>query len=80
MVIGVVMVILGIVHHFYWDSIAASNPELSADDQYEFGRLFNAESLSSFDGRVNGKPIYHESGKVMKGPNYFKPDLSKFVN
>ena len=28
----------------------------------------------------NGKPIYNESGKVMKGPNYLKPDLSKFVN
>ena len=28
----------------------------------------------------NGNPIYNESGKVMKGPNYFKPDLSKFVN
>ena len=28
----------------------------------------------------NGKPIYNESGKVMKGPSYFKPDLSKFVN
>ena len=28
----------------------------------------------------NGKPTYNESGKVMKGPNYFKPDLSKFVN
>ena len=28
----------------------------------------------------NGKPIYNENGKVMKGPNYFKPDLSKFVN
>ena len=27
----------------------------------------------------NGKPIYNENGKVMKGPNYFKPDLSKFV-
>ena len=27
----------------------------------------------------NGKPIYNESGKVMKGPNYFKPDLSKYV-
>ena len=26
----------------------------------------------------NGKPIYNEAGKVMKGPNYFKPDLSKF--
>ena len=28
----------------------------------------------------NGKPIYNETGKVMKGPNYFKPDLSKFVS
>ena len=28
----------------------------------------------------NGKPIYNDSGKVMKGPNYFKPDLSKFIN
>ncbi|MDC0402734.1 nucleoside triphosphate pyrophosphohydrolase family protein [Candidatus Pelagibacter sp.] len=28
----------------------------------------------------DGKPIYNESGKVMKGPNYFKPDLSKFVS
>ena len=28
----------------------------------------------------NGKPIYNQNGKVMKGPNYFKPDLSKFVN
>ena len=28
----------------------------------------------------NRKPIYNEKGKVMKGPNYFKPDLSKFVN
>ena len=28
----------------------------------------------------DGKPIYNESGKVMKGPNYLKPDLSKFVS
>lgn len=28
----------------------------------------------------DGKPIYNESGKVMKGPNYFKPDLLKFIN
>jgi predicted HAD superfamily Cof-like phosphohydrolase len=28
---------------------------------------------------ANGKPIYDESGKVMKGPNYFKPDLNKFL-
>ena len=27
----------------------------------------------------DGKPIYNESGKVMKGANYFKPDLNKFI-
>ena len=27
----------------------------------------------------DGKPIYNERGKVMKGPNYFKPNLSKFL-
>ncbi len=28
---------------------------------------------------VDGKPIYNEKGKVMKGPNYFKPNLAKYV-
>ena len=27
----------------------------------------------------DGKPIYNEQGKVMKGPSYFKPDLNKFI-
>ena len=27
----------------------------------------------------DGKPIFNEAGKVMKGPNYFKPDLSKYI-
>jgi len=35
-------------------------------------------NMSKLD--VNGKPIYNEFGKVMKGPNYFKPNLSKFIN
>ena len=42
-----------------------------------FGEVQNS-NMSKLD--ENGKPIYNESGKVMKGPNYFKPDLSKFVN
>ena len=37
-----------------------------------------SSNMSKLDD--NGKPIYNEHGKVMKGPNYFKPDLSKFVN
>ena len=28
---------------------------------------------------IDGKPIYNDKGKVMKGPKYFKPDLGKFV-
>ena len=35
-------------------------------------------NMSKLD--VDGKPIYNDDGKVMKGPNYFKPDLSKFVS
>ncbi len=27
----------------------------------------------------DGRPIYNDSGKVMKGPNFYKPDLSKFL-
>tara|TARA_B100000886_G_scaffold318904_1_gene259268 strand:- start:1860 stop:2231 length:372 start_codon:yes stop_codon:yes gene_type:complete len=34
-------------------------------------------NMSKLD--TDGKPIYNEKGKVMKGPKYFKPDLSKFV-
>ena len=35
-------------------------------------------NMSKLDN--NGKPIYNEFGKVMKGPNYFKPNLGKFIN
>ena len=35
-------------------------------------------NMSKLDS--NGKPIYNNDGKVMKGPNYFKPDFSKFIN
>ena len=28
---------------------------------------------------LDGKPIFNDKGKVMKGPNYYKPDLAKFV-
>ena len=34
-------------------------------------------NMSKLDN--NGKPIYNEFGKVMKGPNYFKPNLNKFL-
>ena len=34
-------------------------------------------NMSKLDDK--GKPIYNDLGKVMKGPNYFKPDLTKFL-
>ena len=34
-------------------------------------------NMSKLDN--NGTPIYNDKGKVMKGPNYFKPDLRKFI-
>ena len=37
-----------------------------------------SSNMSKLD--ENGKAIYNEDGKVMKGPKYFKPDLTKFVN
>ena len=56
---------------------------------YGAGHSFGIDLDQCFDEVQNsnmsklgkdGKPIYNDSGKVMKGPNYFKPDLSKFVN
>ena len=34
-------------------------------------------NMSKLDN--NGQPIYNDDGKVLKGPNYFEPDLSKFI-
>ena len=34
-------------------------------------------NMSKLD--TNGKPLYNENGKVMKGPNYFQPDLKKYL-
>ena len=39
---------------------------------------FQNSNMSKLDN--NGKPIYNNDGKVIKGPNYFKPDLSKFIS
>ena len=56
---------------------------------YGAGHAFGIDLDKCFDEVQNsnmskldekGKPVYNESGKVMKGPNYFKPDLTKFVS
>ena len=37
-----------------------------------------SSNMSKLDN--DGKPIFNEAGKVMKGPKYFKPNLNKFIN
>ena len=49
------------------------NPEL--EEAVEEVQNSNMSKLGT-----DGKPIYNEAGKVMKGPNYYKPDLTKFIN
>jgi len=55
---------------------------------YGAGHAFGIDLDKCFDEVQNsnmsklgsdGKPIYNDAGKVMKGPDYFKPDLSKFI-
>ena len=47
---------------------------INLDKCFEEVQNSNMSKLGS-----DGKPIYNDKGKVMKGPNYFKPDLGKFV-
>ena len=46
----------------------------------DLDKCFNEVQDSNMSKLGNdGKPIYNEMGKVMKGPKYFKPDLNKFL-
>jgi predicted HAD superfamily Cof-like phosphohydrolase len=47
---------------------------INLDKCFEEVQNSNMSKLGS-----DGKPIYNDKGKVMKGPNYFKPDLHKFL-
>ena len=47
---------------------------INLDKCFEEVQKSNMSKLSE-----DGKPIYNEAGKVMKGPKYFKPDLNKFL-
>ena len=47
---------------------------IDLDKCFEEVQKSNMSKLGS-----DGKPIYNNKGKVMKGPNYFKPDLGKFL-
>ena len=48
---------------------------INLDKCFEEVQSSNMSKLGS-----DGKPIYNDKGKVMKGPNYFKPNLTKFVS
>ena len=48
---------------------------INLDKCFEEVQNSNMSKLGS-----DGKPIYNEKGKVMKGPKYFKPNLTKFVS
>lgn len=54
-----------IIEHGLHDKIEAVFDEIQRSNMSKLGQ--------------DGKPIYREDGKVMKGPNYFKPDFSKLL-
>ena len=55
-----------IISHGFQDKIEAVFDEIQRSNMSKLG--------------TDGKPIYREDGKVMKGPNYFKPNFKKFFN
>lgn len=49
--------------------------------QYKIDEIFDEIQNSNMSKLGNdGKPIYREDGKVLKGPNYFKPNIEKILN
>lgn len=49
--------------------------------QHKIEEVFNEIQRSNMSKLgADGKPIYREDGKVLKGPNYFKPDISAILN
>ena len=73
------------VNHYFNNGVAESStigelfglPFRGRADYLKGNHLIDLKTTTKLG--ENGKPIYNESGKVMKGPNYFKPDLSKFI-
>ena len=55
-----------IISHGFQDKIEALFDEIQRSNMSKLG--------------IDGKPIYREDGKVLKGPNYFKPDIEKILN
>ena len=57
------------------------NTQEESADSLDYKALYLEEVQNSNMSKLgeDGKPIYNEAGKVMKGPKYYKPDLSKFL-
>ena len=54
-----------IISHGFQDKMEAIFDEIQRSNMSKLG--------------IDGKPIYREDGKVLKGPNYFKPNLAKIL-
>ena len=54
-----------IISHGFQDKIEAIFDEIQRSNMSKLG--------------ADGKPIYRKDGKVLKGPNYFKPDIEKIL-
>ena len=64
----------------FQEAIKNKNLVEIADSLINLDKCFDEvqrSNMSKLD--ENGKPIYNKDGKVMKGPNYFKPNLNKIV-
>ena len=65
---------LGDMMYILCGTILSHGLQHRIEDIFEEIQRSNMSKLGS-----DGKPIYRKDGKVMKGPNYFKPNLNKFV-
>ena len=85
--LGILIVLFGLLNKKDLDEVADELTDIlyvtygaghafgiNLDDCFEEVQNSNMSKLDK-----DGKPIYNDRGKVMKGPNYFRPNLSKFI-
>lgn len=66
---------LGDMMYILCGTILSHGLQYKIEEVFEEIQKSNMSKLGS-----DGKPIYREDGKVMKGPNYFKPDIKKILS
>ena len=67
-----------------WETQLKAIKEVFKSDKIDIEKIksigiTNQRETTVIWNRDDGKPIYNEQGKVMKGPKYFQPDLSKYI-